>query len=170
MPKVKRRRSIQRSALREIRKYQDKGKHATRNLVPKSCFNRLAREIANEGAWGKLRFREDAMSCLQEATESYITNLLKNANKIAAAQGRLTLQNVDLQLAKSILTNTNDDFSSYLKATTKTTTKKKSSAAVAPTDEAASTEDDSEDADDDVETDDGETDDADVEEDGFVVV
>ena len=115
MPKVKRRRSIQRSALREIRKYQDKGKHATKNLVPKSCFNRLAREIGEKyNCLEKLRFREDAMSCLQEATESFITDLLRNANKIAAAQGRLTLQNVDLKLARSILTNTNN-FLTYSK-------------------------------------------------------
>lgn len=166
MPKVKRRRSIQRSALREIRKYQDKGKHATKNLVPKSCFNRLAREIGEKyNCLEKLRFREDAMSCLQEATESFITDLLRNANKIAAAQGRLTLQNVDLKLARSILTNTNDDFSSYLNAKSAGGAKKsKKSTAVAPAGESVSSEDGSTDE----EYDDA--DDADEEGDGYVVV
>ena len=108
--RVKRRRSIQRSAIREIKKYQDKGKYAVKNLVPKSCFNRLARDIARNQYFKEFRFREDAMNSLQEAAESYITNLLKNANKIAVAQGRMTLQSIDMQLANSILTNTDIDF------------------------------------------------------------
>ena len=106
MGKVKRRRSIQRQAIREIKKYQDKGKYATKNLIPKSCFSRLAREFSGNMSWGGYRFREDALTSLQEASEAYVTTVLRNANKIALAEGRLTLQANDMRIAISIAENT----------------------------------------------------------------
>jgi histone H3/H4 len=102
MPKVKRRRSLQKQAIREIRKFQDKGKFATKQLIAKSCFRRLARGIAADYHYG-LRFREDALDGLQEAVESQIVRLLANANKVAVAEGRMTLQPKDLAIAKSIM-------------------------------------------------------------------
>ena len=107
--KPRRRRSTQRNAIREIKKFQN-GKFATVHLVPKSCFNRVAREIARDVA-DPVRFREDAMSSLQTASEAYITSLLMNANKIAAAQKRMTLQPMDVRLAHSIVNNAQIDLS-----------------------------------------------------------
>ena len=102
MPKTKRRRSLQKQAIREIRKFQDKGKFATKQLIAKSCFRRLARDIAGNYRNG-LRFREEALDGLQEAVESQIVRLLANANKVAVAEGRMTLQPKDLAIAKSIM-------------------------------------------------------------------
>lgn len=102
MPKTRRRRSLQRQAIREIKKFQDKGKFATKQLIAKSCFRRLAREIAQEYKHN-LRFREDALDSLQEAAESQIVRLLANANKVAVAEGRMTLQHKDIKIAKSIM-------------------------------------------------------------------
>lgn len=102
MPKAKRRRSLQKQAIREIRKFQDKGKFATKQLIAKSCFRRLARGIAADYK-RDLRFREDALDGLQEAVESQIVRLLANANKVAVAEGRMTLQPKDLAIAKSIM-------------------------------------------------------------------
>lgn len=108
--KTKRRRSMQRNAIREIKKFQERGAFATKHLVPKSCFARVARDIAREVAT-PLRFREDAMDSLQTASEAYVTTLLRNANKIAAAHKRMTLQPMDLRLADSIVNNTHIDVS-----------------------------------------------------------
>ena len=102
MPKSRRRRSLQRQAIREIKKFQDKGKFATKQLIAKSCFRRLAREIAQDYKPG-LRFREDALDGLQEAAETQIVKLLANANKVAVAEGRMTLQSKDVRIAKSIM-------------------------------------------------------------------
>ena len=102
MPKTRRRRSLQKQAIREIRKFQDKGKFATKQLIAKSCFRRLARGIAAENSYG-LRFREEALDGLQEAVETQIVRLLANANKIAVAEGRMTLQPKDMAIAKSIM-------------------------------------------------------------------
>jgi histone H3/H4 len=109
MPKTKRRRSGKWSAIRDIRKFQNRGKFATKTLVPKSCFNRVARGIALDTTHKSLRFREDAVESLQEATEAYVTYLFKQSNKICTAQGRMTLQAGDMRLAHSILNNTNVD-------------------------------------------------------------
>jgi len=102
MTKTKRRRKLQKQAVREIKKFQEKGKHATKQLIAKSCFRRLAREIAS-GYKTDLRFREEALDGLQEAAETQIVRLLSNANKVAVAEGRMTLQAKDLQIAKSIM-------------------------------------------------------------------
>jgi len=104
MPKSKRRRSLQKQALREIKKFQDKGKFATKQLIAKSCFRRLTRGIAAKYHHG-LRFREDALDGLQEAAETQIVRLLANANKVAVAEGRMTLHPKDLAIAKSIMEN-----------------------------------------------------------------
>lgn len=102
--KVKRRRTSQKSrrkAIREIKKYQE-GKSATRMLVPKSCFSRLIREVANNYKFDT-RFQEEALLNIQEAAESHLVRLLRAANTITQGQKRLTLKVSDLQLARGIL-------------------------------------------------------------------
>ena len=104
-PKRKRRskKTSQRKALSEIRKYQQQGKFATSTLIPKSCFARLARKTAESYKWD-LRFQDDALLGLQTACEAYIVDLLSNGNKIASSSGRMTLQANDVRLAHSIST------------------------------------------------------------------
>lgn len=110
--KPKRRRSGKWSAIREIRKFQNRGKFATRTLIPTSCFDRVARNIALDTTHNaKLRFQEDAVQSLQAASEAFVTHLFKQSNKICTAQGRMTLQVGDMQLAHSILNNTDVDLS-----------------------------------------------------------
>lgn len=109
MPKTTKRRSNRWSAIRDIRKFQNRGKFATKTLVPKSCFNRVTREIARNNSHNTLRFREDAVESLQEAAEAYVTHLFKQANKICTAQQRQTLQVGHMRLAHSILNDTNVD-------------------------------------------------------------
>ena len=103
MPKARRRSSkkSRRRAIREIKHFQE-GKSATRTLVPRSCFNRLVREIAVDYKGGA-RFQMDALDSIQQAAEAHIVRLLRAANKITERQNRLTLKVEDLQLAREIL-------------------------------------------------------------------
>ena len=103
MPKAKRRttKKSQKRAIREIKRFQE-GKSATRMLVPRSCFNRLAREIAGKYKH-EARFQSEALDNIQEAAESHVVRLLRAANKITETQNRLTLKVSDLQLAREIL-------------------------------------------------------------------
>ena len=71
-------------------------------LVPRSCFNRLSREIAGKYKH-ETRFQQEALDNIQEAAESHIIRLLRAANKITETQNRLTLKVSDLQLAREIL-------------------------------------------------------------------
>lgn len=103
MPKAKRRTSkkSRKRAIREIKRFQE-GKCATRMLVPRSCFNRLSREIAGKYKH-ETRFQQEALDNIQEAAETHIIRLLRAANKITETQNRLTLKVSDLQLAREIL-------------------------------------------------------------------
>lgn len=96
----RRRKNTQRRAIAEIRKFQT-GKFATSTLIPKSCFSRMARNLASQYN-GNIRFQDKALTGLQQAAESYLVDMLKEANKICSASGRMTLQGNDLRLAISI--------------------------------------------------------------------
>ena len=103
MPKTtKRRRSGKWAAIRDIRKFQNKGKFATKTLVPKSCFNRVARGIARNSSHETLRFREDAVDSLQEAAEAYLVGLFEDTNLCALHAKRVTIMPKDIQLARRI--------------------------------------------------------------------
>ena len=106
MPKVspaprRRRRSTQRRALAEIKKFQS-GKFATSTLIPKSCFSRMARKVAVDVGGNDIRFQEKALDGLQTASEAFLVKMLSEANKICSSSGRMTLQGNDLRLAISI--------------------------------------------------------------------
>ena len=100
-------------ALREIRKYQ-KGTAkdptaATRMLIPKAPFRRLAREISNNmvtinGGFGEgVKWTLEAMVALQEGTESYLVENFEDGNLIAISHGkRVTLMKKDIDLARRI--------------------------------------------------------------------
>lgn len=57
-------------AIKEIKKYQK----SEFNLIPKAPFQRRIRSICAE-IEPELRFKVEAVDCLQEATESYLTGL-----------------------------------------------------------------------------------------------
>uniref|UniRef100_A0A7S0S3Y9 Core Histone H2A/H2B/H3 domain-containing protein n=1 Tax=Chlamydomonas leiostraca TaxID=1034604 RepID=A0A7S0S3Y9_9CHLO len=87
-------------ALREIRMFQ----RSTVNLIPKSPFQRLVREImmnlpGNRGAEGVWKFKRDALAALQEAAEAYIVALMEDTNAAAIHAKRVTIMPKDMQLA-----------------------------------------------------------------------
>lgn len=84
-------------ALREIRKYQK----STELLIRKLPFQRLVREISQDFK-SDLRFQSHAMLALQEAAETYITELFEGANLCALHAQRVTIQPKDIQLARRI--------------------------------------------------------------------
>lgn len=84
-------------ALREIRHYQ----RSTELLIPKTRFQRLVREIAQDFK-DDLRFLVVALGALQEAAEQFITRLLEDANLCAIHAKRVTVMPRDIQLAKRL--------------------------------------------------------------------
>jgi histone H3 len=84
-------------ALREIRRYQK----STDLLIRRLPFQRLVREIAQDFKMD-LRFQDNAILALQEATESYIVNLFEDVNMIAIHAKRVTIAPKDLKLAHRI--------------------------------------------------------------------
>ena len=86
-------------ALREIRRYQK----SSNLLIPKMPFRRLVREIAlSTYGVDQKRFQESSLSALQEAAESFLVNLLEEANLCAIHAKRITLQPKDITLARKI--------------------------------------------------------------------
>ena len=84
-------------ALREIRRYQK----STELLIRKLPFQRLVREIAQDFR-SDLRFRSDAISALQEASEVYLVGLFEDTNLCAIHDKRVTIMPKDIQLARRI--------------------------------------------------------------------
>ena len=84
-------------ALREIRRYQK----STELLIRKLPFRRVVREIAQDFK-PDLRFRSDALSALQEASEAYLVGLFEDTNLCAIHAKRVTIMPKDIQLARRI--------------------------------------------------------------------
>ena len=86
-------------ALREIRKYQKSGER----LIPRAPFVRLCREIMQDvSGRPDLRFSEEAVDALQEATEAYLVALFEDAQLCAIHAGRVTLMPRDMALARKL--------------------------------------------------------------------
>lgn len=81
-------------ALREVRRYQN----STDLLIPRAPFRRLVREVMLNMK-DSIRIRSSALDAMQEATESYITSVLSDANLCTIHARRVTLFPKDLQLA-----------------------------------------------------------------------
>ena len=88
-------------ALRDIRKYQK----STDLLIRKLPFQRLVREIAQNFKTG-LRFQSSAVMALQEASESYLTNLFEDTNLCAIHAKRVTILPKDLLETSMAILNT----------------------------------------------------------------
>lgn len=82
-------------ALREIRRYQK----STDLLIPRLPFQRLVREIAQE-LKNNLRFQGSAILTLQEAAESYMTELFTDSQLLAIHGNRIGIKSKDIQLAR----------------------------------------------------------------------
>ncbi|KAI9653616.1 MAG: hypothetical protein M1829_001165, partial [Trizodia sp. TS-e1964] len=84
-------------SLREIRQYQKLVDLA----IPRTPFRRLIREIADHFKTD-LCFQATALEALQEATETYITELLGISLLAAIHANRITLMKKDMDLVKAI--------------------------------------------------------------------
>ena len=84
-------------ALWAIRRLQN----STQLLCARASFQRVVRECAQAQKNG-LRFQQSALLCLQDATESYITSLLSDANLLCLHAHRVTLYARDLALARRL--------------------------------------------------------------------
>lgn len=86
-------------ALREIKRYQK----TTELLLPRASFKRVVQEITQDKIMATdIRFRAGAMAALQEAAESYLTNIFEDLQLIAIHAKRVTLQPKDLVLASRL--------------------------------------------------------------------
>nr|WCG97429.1 centromere-specific variant of the histone H3 [Cuscuta epithymum] len=83
-------------ALREIRKAQK----SCNLLIPKAPFVRLTREFSTFYSPDMKRWQADALYALQEASESYLVELLEHAQLCAIHAKRVTLMKSDFQLAR----------------------------------------------------------------------
>lgn len=84
-------------ALREIRRYQ----RSTNTLIQKIPFQRLVREVAQDYKTD-VRFQVSALDALQEASESFLTDLFEDTNLIAIHARRVTIMAKDMKLARRI--------------------------------------------------------------------
>ena len=84
-------------ALREIRRYQK----STELLMKRAPFQRLVREIA-QSFRSDLRFQEQAMLAIQEASEAYLVGLFEDTNLCALHAKRKTIKPNDMQLSRRI--------------------------------------------------------------------
>ena len=84
-------------ALREIRKYQK----STDLLLRRRPFSYLVREIAQDYR-SDLRFQASAIVALQEASETYLTELFEDTNLLAIHARRVTIMPKDMRLARRI--------------------------------------------------------------------
>jgi len=84
-------------ALREIRRYQK----STSLLLRKLPFQRLVRELAQDFR-PDFRFKSQALTALQEASEAYLVGLFEDTNLCAIHGKRVTISPKDIQLARRI--------------------------------------------------------------------
>ena len=84
-------------ALREVRKFQK----TTEHLIRKAPFVRLIRECIFKTK-ESIRLSVSACEAIQDATESYMTGLLSDANLCTLHAKRVTLMPRDLKLARRL--------------------------------------------------------------------
>jgi histone H3/H4 len=80
------------SSEREIAKQQKK----VDLIIPAAPFRRLVNELTDSE---DIRYQQEAVKALQTASESYILDLLNDANTLASYAGRETLHGKDITLA-----------------------------------------------------------------------
>lgn len=80
-------------SLREIKRYQK----STANLLQKLPFQRFIRETSSNHA-PDMRFQVDALAAIQEASESLLESVLRDANAVAIHSKRKTVEAQDVKL------------------------------------------------------------------------
>jgi len=85
---------------REIRKQQ---KNSSCLAFPKSNFESLIREIFQDFVDNPIRLEKGVADLMQLASETYLYNILSQANKVAIHAKRVTLLPKDIRLVRSIL-------------------------------------------------------------------
>ena len=91
-------------ALREIKRYQK----SSTLLIPRAPFQRLVRDICS-GIDNELRFQEQSLVALQEASEAYLVSLLEDSTLCAIHAKSQTVLKADLILAKRLRGDDNHD-------------------------------------------------------------
>ena len=84
-------------AMHEVKHYQN----TTELLIPKVSFQRVVRELC-ETIKRDIRFESQALLALQQAAESYLVGLFKDANLCTAHAKRITVRPQDIQLSRRI--------------------------------------------------------------------
>jgi histone H3 len=84
--------------LREIRQLRNRTGHEIQRLP----FGRLIREVLNLYCPGDFRITRIALEALQESSEEYLTQLFEDAYRCTLHRQRVTLQPIDLQLARCL--------------------------------------------------------------------
>ena len=72
---------------------------SSKNMIPKSCFNRCVKQYVGAG----YRITEQAASMLQAESEDYLTHVFSNAAMLATRTGRETIIPDDLQVQRKLL-------------------------------------------------------------------
>lgn len=91
-------------ALREIKRYQK----SSSMLLPRAPFQRLVREICG-AIDNELRFQEQTLLALQEASEAYLVGLMEDSSLCAIHAKRQTVLKADMILAKRLRGDDNHD-------------------------------------------------------------
>lgn len=94
-------------ALREIRKFQK----STNLLIRKLPFTRTVREVAQDLRPGEegLRFKPTTLEALQESAETYLTNLMEEAQMAAIHAGRITVKTSDIRFVLMLKAGMGDE-------------------------------------------------------------
>ncbi|GAV00819.1 hypothetical protein RvY_11615 [Ramazzottius varieornatus] len=86
-------------ALKEIRRYQN----SVEQLIPKTSFQRLVREITkNVDRTKEYRFQATALQALQEAAEYFLISMFEDVNLAALHGRRVTIMPRDISLVMKI--------------------------------------------------------------------
>ncbi|KAI1287359.1 histone H3.3 [Halotydeus destructor] len=85
-------------ALREIRRLQK----STELLIPRSRFQRVVREVAQELFSGDFKWQTASLQALQEAAESYLLGIFEDSNLCAIHSRRVTIMPRDVHLTRRI--------------------------------------------------------------------
>lgn len=93
VPRKKRKNNV----LREIRYLQ----FSNHTLIAKAPFVRVIYEILQEFS-NDFRVTKESLSCLQEATEIYLTQLFDDANRCTIHRNKATLMVKDLELVRRL--------------------------------------------------------------------
>lgn len=100
--------------MRNIRREIRNAQCCEKNLVPKSPFNRLIREVAAEFHTDGLRWKKSAVTSLQEATETFVSDLMQSADLLTQHRERMTLDPRDLFLAAKMTIPSNQAFAAAI--------------------------------------------------------